>query len=100
MSVTEEMMMDYIGIDADYADDSIEARVDGVLSAAEMWLEGAVGHDVDMSDPRAVELVLMCGAELYEKRALTNERLTQKVYASMNRIASSIILQLQYEEGA
>lgn len=92
--------MEYVGIEAEYADEVQTRRIERALSAATMWLKGAVGPDVNIEDPRAMELILMGAGELYETRTLTDDRLSKyagsKVLASLNRMAGDIILQLKY----
>lgn len=102
MAVSSEDVMAYVGIEAEYADEQQEARIERALKAAERWLKGAVGKEVSMDDSRAEELVLMAAGELYEVRTLTDDRLSKyagaKVLASLNRMAGDLILQLKYDE--
>jgi hypothetical protein len=100
MAVKAEDVMEYVGIEAEYADDVQKRRIDRALKAAQAWLKGAVGEKVDMNDPRAEELVLMAAGELFETRTLTDDRLSKyagaKVLASINRMAGDTIMQLKY----
>jgi len=100
MAVTKQDVMEYVGLEAEYADAVQERRIERALSAAEAWLKGAVGSDVNMEDPRAEELVLMAAGELFETRTLTDDRLSKyagaKVLASVNRMAGDTIMQLKY----
>lgn len=102
MAVSNEDVMEYVGIEAEYADDVQEARIERALKSAELWLKGAVGKEVSLDDPRAEELVLMAAGELFETRTLTDDRLSKyagaKVLASLNRLAGDLILQLKYGE--
>ena len=103
MTVTVDDVALYVGIEAEYADESQMKRVSSALKAAESWLKGAVGK-VDLEDPRADELVLMAAGELFDNRALTDERLSKfsgsKALASLNRFAGDVIMQLQLEGGS
>ncbi len=104
MTVTVDDVALYVGIEAEYADESQMKRVSSALKAAESWLKGAVGKDVDLEDPRADELVLMAAGELFDNRALTDDRLSKfsgsKALASLNRFAGDVIMQLQLEGGS
>lgn len=87
--------MAYLGIEAEYADQVQKNQVERALLAARSWLKGAVGNGVDMDDEKAEYLVLMAVGELYEVRSLSEAK-TQKVLASLNRMAADFILQLKY----
>ena len=87
--------MEYLGIEVEYADEAQTGQVERALKAAKLWLEGAVGDAVDMDDGKAEQLMLMAVGELYEVRGLTDAK-TQKVLASLNRMAADFILQLKY----
>lgn len=104
MAVTDEDVALYVGLEAEYADAAQMKRVSSARRAAEAWLAGAVGENVNLSDPRAEELVLMAAGELFENRALTDDRLSKfsgsKALASLNRFAGDVIMQLQLDGGA
>lgn len=103
MAVSQDDLMAYVGIEPEYADETQKAHISRALRAAEAWLTGAVGHEVDMNDPRAETVIEMAAAEIYESRMLTDDRLSKyagaKVLASVNRMAGDILMQLKYDEG-
>ena len=97
--LTVDDLAEYVGVDSEYADEAQMRRLERCLRAAEGWLVGAVGHD-----ERGEELVQMAAAEMFENRSLTDDRLSRyagsKALASLNRMASDMLMQLRIECGA
>lgn len=101
--ITAEDLAEYLGVDAEYADEAQMRRVSRCLAAGEAWLMGAVGYEEALDDERGEELVQMAAAELFETRALTDDRLSRyagsKALASLNRMAGDMAMQLRLEYG-
>ena len=93
--IDEARVLDYLGFDPEYTDTAQKNQIKYAIEASKAWLAGAVGSNVNFDDPRAEQLVLMAVGELYEIRNLTDSK-TQKVLASLNRMAHDLILQLKW----
>lgn len=95
MALTVEVqdVANYLGIETEEVDETVESNIRRQISAAELFLRGAIGKDYDTADPRAVELTTMTAAELYSNRGLMNARQE----ASLRRIAADFIRQLRLE---
>lgn len=107
MALTYEDVYEYVGIEAEYADDIQRRRAERALKAADMWLTGAVGKRRDLEDPYewkawplAEETMLMAAGEMYENRNLVDVNLSKyagsKAAASLNRLAFDSISQLRF----
>jgi hypothetical protein len=88
--VRTQDVYDYLGID--YADDMVAANVSRAVSAANAYLEGAVGYDYPTDDPRAKELILILVADLYNNRGST-----EKSSTNIRRFVTDSLLQLRLE---
>lgn len=107
MALTVDDVYEYVGIEAEYADETQERRARRALSAARTWILGAVGKREDLENPYewlewplAHETMLMAAGELYELRTLTDVNLNKyagkKAASSINRLAFDAIEQLKY----
>lgn len=107
MALTVEDVYEYVGIEAEYADETQEKRAMRALSAARTWIIGAVGKRVDLDNPYewlewplAQETMLMAAGEYYELRTLTDVNLNKyagkKAASSINRLAFDSLEQLKY----
>lgn len=85
---------DYLGIEKDEIDPTIQRNIERQLSAAVRFLDSAIGKDgYDVEDPRVQELTIMVAAELYNSRGI----MSSKQEASFRRIASDFLQQLRLE---
>lgn len=94
MMPTTEEALEHLGID--YADEVVTANVNRALKAAESFLRGAVGNDVETylkDDPRVAELVLIYTDDLYSDRGVVSS----KVSNATRRLVASMELQLRLE---
>ncbi len=107
MALTVDDVFEYVGIEAEYADETQKRRANNALIAAKAWLVGAVGKRKDLEDPYAwmewplaKETILMACGEMYENRNLVDVNLSKyagsKAAASLNRLAFDSINQLKY----
>lgn len=80
----------YLGID--YADDMVEANVNRAIATADAYLQGAIGADYPINDPRAKELALIFIADLYDNRGML-----EKSSANVRRLVDDFLLQLRLE---
>ncbi|MBQ3265067.1 MAG: phage gp6-like head-tail connector protein [Ruminococcus sp.] len=88
-----QAVTDYLGIEYDEIDEIIKRNIERQISAADRFLQGAIGKDYDADDPRVKELLIMTAAELYTSRGLMNARQE----ASLRRIAADFLQQLRLE---
>ena len=84
----------YLGITSDEIDSIIESTITRQLSAADRFLESAIGVDYDAEDPRAQELTIMIAAEMYSTRGA----LSAKQESALRRIVSDFIMQMRLEQ--
>ena len=107
MALTVDDVFEYVGIEAEYADDTQTRRAASALQAAKHWLVGAVGQRRDLEEPYAwlewplaEETMLMAAGEMYENRGLVDANLSKyagsKAAASLNRLAFDSITQLRF----
>ena len=91
--VDTHAVADYLGIEDEEIDPSIQRNINRQIPAAERFLESAIGKGYDTDDPRAKELAVMVTAELYNSRGIMSTRQE----ASLRRIAADFMLQLRLE---
>ena len=66
--ITVSDLQEYLGIDI--VDAQITANLTRARDAAERWLYAGVSQNFDETDPRAVELALAYGADMYNSRVV------------------------------
>lgn len=89
--ITIDDALNYLGID--YGDDDmIYSNVARAISAADMFMKGAVGTNYPADDPRAEELMLIVVADLYDNRGIHD-----KVSGSVRRLVQDFALQLRLD---
>lgn len=89
--VSETTVRDYLGID--YADEMVSNNIKRMIKTADSYLRGAIGNTYyDENDPRAVELMLIVIADLYDNRDLSD-----KVSGNVRRFVNDSIMQLRLE---
>lgn len=66
--ITVNDLQQYLGIDI--VDTQITANLTRARDAAERWLYAGVSQHFEESDPRAVELALAYGADMYNSRVI------------------------------
>jgi len=81
---------DHLGID--WTDAATDRRLTKTIAAAEKFLEGSLGVEYPVDDPRAEALVLMVVTELYD-----NHDMTEKVSANVRRLVNDFSLQIRLE---
>ena len=91
-NITQEVA-EYLGIDFNEIDPIVESNLRRQISAAKLYLSGAIGKDYDGEDPRVKELGIMIAAELYNSRGA----MSAKQDAAFRRIASDFMMQLRLE---
>jgi len=68
MVITIDDVKAYLGID--YVDDMITANIERAIRTADTYLQGSIGSDYPIDDPRAKELALIIVSDLYDNRGL------------------------------
>lgn len=80
----------YLGID--YADEYVNTNLERNISAADKFLQGAIGKNYPKDDPRAKELALMVVADLYDNRSYSS-----KTEGTIKKITKDFATQLRIE---
>lgn len=93
LNITVQEVAEYLGIDLDEVDQVVNNNLSRQISAAKLYLSGAIGKDYDGEDPRVKELGIMIAAELYNSRGA----MSAKQDAAFRRIASDFMMQLRLE---
>ena len=93
LEIPVEAVTEYLGIEFEEMDVTVERNIKRQISAADRFLQAAIGKDYDAEDPRVQELAIMTAAELYTSRGLMNA----KQEASLRRIAADFLQQLRLE---
>ena len=94
LNIKTQTVADYLGIEEEEIDPTVQRNIDRQLPAAERFLDSAIGKGVyDVEDPRVKELAVMVTAELYNSRGIMNA----KQEASLRRIAADFLQQLRLE---
>lgn len=91
--LTDNEILAYLGID--YADDMVMLRINGAKAAAADYLKGAIGEKVDLTSPRAKELMIVCIGDMYDTRRLNEQ--SGRIKASTRKLIDDFILQLVLE---
>ena len=82
----------YLGIDE--VDTTVSNNLARCLLTADLYLQGSIGSDYPLDDPRAKELLLIVVAELYDNRGFTTGN---GVSNNVRRIVDDLSLQLRLE---
>lgn len=93
LNINVQEVAEYLGIDLDEVDQVVNNNLSRQISAAKLYLSGAIGKDYDGEDPRVKELGIMIAAELYNSRGAMSARQD----AAFRRIASDFMMQLRLE---
>ena len=88
--ISADELKDYLGID--YADAMVDRNINRAIKGADAYLKGAIGKNYPVDDPRAKELALIVGSDLYEKRGLNDT-----VSGNTRKLVADFSLQLRLE---
>ncbi len=97
MAASVEDLMQYLGID--WADEAVAANARRCLAAADAYVTGAIGADVDRDDARCEHVTLAVAADMYDNRQLMTESGGSKVSGAMRSLVRDLSLQLRVESG-
>jgi hypothetical protein len=92
MPVTIEEVLNYLGYEADYADDMVKNNINRSILTADAYLKGSIGKNYPVDDPRVKELALIFISDLYENRGMI-----EKVAGNVRRLVDDMSLQLRLE---
>ena len=90
--LTVDEVLDYLGID--YADDKVNRNINRAISTADKIIQGSVGINYPVDDPRAKELALIIVSDLYDIRGMTTR---DNVSNNVRRLVEDMSLQLKLE---
>lgn len=93
--LTINEVLDYLGID--YADDKVNRNITRAISTADKMIQGSVGVNYPVEDPRAKELALIIVSDLYDIRGMTCR---DNVSNNVRRLVEDMSLQLKVELGS
>ncbi len=88
--VTVDEALSYLGID--YADTMVNSNIDRAIKTAHAYLQGSIGKEYPIEDPRAKELALIIVSDLYDNRGLHST-----VSGNVRRLVDDLSLQLRVE---
>ena len=92
MPVTIEEVLEYLGYEADYADDMVKNNINRSILTADAYLKGSIGTNYPVDDPRVKELALILISDLYDNRGMI-----EKVAGNIRRLVNDMSLQLRLE---
>lgn len=93
--LTVDEVLDYLGID--YADDKVNRNITRAISTADKMLQGSIGVNYPVDDPRSKELALIIVSDLYDIRGMTCR---DNVSNNVRRLVDDMSLQLRLELGS
>ena len=88
--VSVEDVLAELGID--YADDMVTKNINRAIKTADAYLQGSIGENYPVEDPRAKELALIIISDLYD-----NKGLKDTVSGNTRRLVEDMSLQLRLE---
>lgn len=88
--VTTEEVLAYLGID--YADDMVNKNINRLIQTANIYLQGSIGKNYPVDDPRAKELALIIISDLYDNRGVTST-----ISGNTRKLVNDFSLQLRLE---
>ena len=89
--ITIDDVKNYLGID--YTDTMVDNNIQRAINTAKAYIEGAIGKNTNLDDPRAKVLMLIVVSDLYDNRGITD-----KVSATVRKLVYDFMLQLQVEQ--
>ena len=90
--VSVDEVLAYMGID--YSDDMVTANIQRAIKTADYYLQGSIGDNYPVEDPRSKELALIIVADLYDNRGLT---VSANVSNNTRKLVDDMSLQLRLE---
>ena len=92
--VTLDEVLNYLGID--YTDAMTTANIERSIKTADLYLQGSIGEDYPVDDPRSKELALIIIADLYDNRGLQAQG-GGNVSSNTRKLVEDFSLQLRLE---
>lgn len=92
--VTVDEVKTYLGID--YADTMTTANIERAIKTADFYLQGSIGENYPVTDPRAKELALIIVADLFDNRGLQAQG-GGNISSNTRKLVDDFSLQLRLE---
>lgn len=88
--ITVQDLKDYLGID--YTDTATDKNIERIVSTTNAYLKSAIGDKYPVADPKAKELALIVGSDLYDNRGMN-----EKVSPTVRKLVRDFMFQLRLE---
>lgn len=92
--VTVDEVKTYLGID--YTDTMTAANIERAIKTADFYLQGSIGENYPVADPRAKELALIIVADLFDNRGLQAQG-GGNISSNTRKLVDDFSLQLRLE---
>lgn len=90
--VSVEEVFEYLGLETDYSDDMVKNNIERAIKTADAYLQGSIGKNYPIDDPRAKELALIIVSDLYDNRGLQST-----ISGNTRKLVDDLSLQLRLE---